>query len=325
MTPIPQLTGKAGDTFGLVIDDQKVKRCTHHVQYYHTFRPLTTGEWQGGSHRVGMRLRTYLLAGGAGILALSGAMALGPLGWVRAHLAPITQPVAAAFALKGATAADDVAGALREQLAKLGGENAEMRARLSEYSQIQGEGKVSAERVVIARGRIIGRTRRSGRRYLELDIGRVDGVVKGMPVAMGWTLVGQVAGTDDGRCLVQELTDAECRVAAMVLDMGAGKETPGEGGSAKPTVPTRLCEGVVAGTGRRNELILTFIDASPELPLRPGLAVVTAGADGRFPAGMVVGSISEANHAGTDTWQVRITQPRDPELAESLLVLRFDR
>ena len=316
MTPIPQLAGKAGDTFRLVIDDQKVKRCTHHVPGYHAFHPLTTGESHGEYHRVVMRLRTYLLAGGAGIVALSGAISLGPLGWLRAHLAPLTQPVATALAPRGATAADDVAGALHEQIAKLGAQNAEMRARLSEYAQIQGEGKASPERVVVAR---------SGRRYLELDIGRVDGVVKGMPVAMGWTLVGQVAGTDDGRCLVQELTDAECRVAAMVLDMGAVNDTPGEGDSAKPTVPTRLCEGVLAGTGRRNELVLTFIDAAPELPLRPGLAVVTAGADGRFPAGMVLGSISEANHAGTDAWQVRVIQPRDPELAESLLVLRFDR
>ena len=118
-----------------------------------------------------MRLRTYLIAGGAGILALSGTMAFGPMGWLRSHLAPLTQPVAEAFAAKGTTAADDVAGGLREQVAKLGAENAEMRIRLSEYAQIQGEGKVPAERVVIARGRIIGRTRRSGRRYLELDIG----------------------------------------------------------------------------------------------------------------------------------------------------------
>lgn len=272
-----------------------------------------------------MRLSTYLIAAGAGIVALSGTTTWGPLGWMRTHLAPLTQPVSEALAAEGTTAADDVAGALLEQVAKLGAENAELRTRLGEYAQIQGEGKVPADRVVVARGRIISRTRRSGRRYMELDIGRVDGVVKGMPVAMGWTLVGQIAGTDDGRCLVQELTDGECRVAAMVLDLGAGPESAAEGESAKSTAPTRLCEGVLAGTGRRDGLVLTFIDAAPELPLRPGLAVVTAGADGRFPAGMVLGSISEAHHGGTDAWQVRVAQPRDPELAESLLVLRFDR
>lgn len=272
-----------------------------------------------------MRLRTYLLAGGAGILAVSEAMSVGPLGWVRSHVASVTQPVAEALAPTGMTAGDDVAGSLREQVARLGAENAELRTRLGEYAHIQGEGKVPADRVVIARGRIIGRTRRSGRRYLELDIGRVDGVVKGMPVAMGWTLVGQIAGTDDGRCLVQELTDSECRVAATVMEANPGDGASRGGETAKSTAPTRLCEGVLAGTGRRDELRLTFVDAAPELPLRPGLAVVTAGADGRFPAGMVLGSISEASHAGTDAWQVKVTQPRDPELAESLLVLRFDR
>lgn len=265
-----------------------------------------------------MRVRTYVIAGFAWLAALLGATALAPLAWVRTRVAPLLQPVAAALAPTGTAAADDVRESLQTQIAKLAADNTELRARLEDYTQISGEGKVPAERVVVARGRVIGRTRRSGRRYLELDIGRVDGVVKGMPVAMGWTLVGQVAGTDDGRCLIQEVTDAESRVAAVVLDVGASD------GSLTPP-PTRLCEGVVAGTGRRDDLVLTFIDASAELPLRPGLAIVTAGADGRFPSGMVLGSIREASHAGTDAWQVRIAQPRDPELAESLLILRFDR
>ncbi len=266
-----------------------------------------------------MRVRTYVIAGVAGAVALLGSTALAPLAWMRGHLAPLLQPVAAALAPTGTAAADDVLETMHTQIAKLAADNAELRARLEDYTHIQGEGKVPAERVVVARGRVIGRTRRSGRRYLELDIGRVDGVVKGMPVAMGWTLVGQIAGTDDGRCLVQEITDAESRVAALVLDV------EGADGSPKPQSPTRLCEGVVAGTGRRNDLLLTFIDASPEMPLRPGLAVVTAGTDGRFPSGMVLGSIREASHAGTDAWQVRVAQPRDPEVAESLLILRFDR
>jgi cell shape-determining protein MreC len=55
------------------------------------------------------------------------------------------------------------------------------------------------------------------------------------------------------------------------------------------------------------------------------MAVVTSGAEGRFPAGMVLGSIREASHAGTEAWQVSIMQARDPELAESLLVLRSER
>ncbi len=283
-----------------------------------------------------MHRRTYLIVGGASVLVLFSAAALGPLGWLRSRLAPLMQPVASAFSARGLVAADDPAATWREQVAKLAADNTELRARLSEYGQIQGEGKIPVERVVVARGQIIGRTRRSGRRYLELDIGRVDGVIKGMPVAMGWTLVGQVAGTDDGRCLVQELTDGESRVAAMVLDPGAGtaaaveeslpKRTDNEKTPAdKSDGAVRLCEGVLAGNGRRGELTLTFIDAGADLPLRAGLSVVTAGADGRYPAGLVLGTIREATHAGTDAWQVRVKQPRDPELAESLLVLRFDR
>lgn len=265
-----------------------------------------------------MRVRVYVIAGVAGALALLGSTAIAPLPWLRAYLAGGLQPLAASVAPGGRTAADDVVATLQEQIAKLSGDNIELRARLEGYAQIEGEGKVLAERVVVARGRVIGRTRRSGRRYVELDIGRVDGVAKGMPVAMGWSLVGEVVGTDDGRCLVQELTDVESRVAAMVLAV------QGNEGAAK-SPPIRLCEGVAAGLGRRRELQLNFIAAAPDVQLRPGMAVVTSGAEGRFPAGMVLGSIREASHAGTEAWQVSIMQARDPELAESLLVLRSER
>lgn len=256
-----------------------------------------------------MRLRTAVVAAVVGGLAV-----LGPLAWLRGWAAPVVGTLAGAVSPAGRASADEPEAVLREQVVRLGAENAVLRGRLAEYGAIEGEGKATPERVVVARGRVIGRTRRASRRFIELDVGRVDGVVKGMAVAMGWTLVGQVSGTDDGRCLVQEITDGESRVAAAVVD-------PGDAARA----PVRLCEGVLAGRGRRDLLGLEFIETSPELALTPGLGVITAGSDGRFPAGLVLGAIRSASHAGGEAWQVEVAPSRDPELAESLLVLRFDR
>ena len=254
-------------------------------------------------------MRVVMIAAG-----VAGLLLLGPLAWLRGWLAPAMSFAAGAVAPSGQTAAQVPDAVLREQVARLGSENTMLRARLADYAAISGEGRVDPATVVVARGRIISRTRRVARRYLELDVGRVDGVAKDMAVVMGWTLVGQVTGTDDGRCLVQEVTDSESRVAAAVLSAVEG---------VKP--PERLCEGVLAGRGRRGDMGLEFVETAAHLVLFPGMAVVTAGADGRFPAGLVLGEIRSASHAGGEAWQVTVAPLRDPELAESLLVLRLQR
>ena len=256
-----------------------------------------------------MRMRVVLMAAG-----VAGLLLVGPLAWLRGWLAPAITLATSALASTGQVPAEAPAAVLREQVAHLGSENTMLRARLADYAAISGEGRVDPMTVVVARGRIISRTRRVARRYLELDVGRVDGVATGMAVVMGWTLVGQVTGTDDGRCLVQEITDSESRVAAAVQGAGDG---------IKP--PERLCEGVLAGRGRRGELGLEFVETAADLVLSPGMAVVTAGSDGRFPAGLVLGEIRSASHAGGEAWQVAVAPTRDPELAESLLVLRLPR
>ena len=255
-----------------------------------------------------MRRTNSLIAGLAAVV-----MVLGPLAWVRGWLAPAMSVATAIFAPAGHNPEEEPDEVLREQVARLGAENAVLRSRLAEYAAIQGEGRIPPERVVVARGRIIARTRRAGRRFLELDVGRIDGVTKGMAVTLGWSLVGQVTGTDDGRCLVQEITDSESRVAAVVL-------TPGKE-AAKP--PERVCEGVLAGTGKRQSLTLDFVDGGGDFELEPGLQVVTAGSDGRLPATLVLGTILTASHAGTSAWQVEVSPARDPEVAESLLVVRY--
>ncbi len=274
-----------------------------------------------------MRRTTAIVAGLAAVLVV-----VGPLAWLRGWLAPMVRAATATLAPDGRTSADAPDEVLREQVAHLGAENAVLRARLADYAAIQGEGGVPPERVVVARGRIIARTRRAGRRYLELDVGRVDGVAKGMAVTIGWTLVGQVAGSDDGRCLVQELTDSDSRVAAVVLSASKKPAAPEKPAASETSIPPekaaeaptiRLCEGVLAGTGKSQSLSLEFVDGGGDLELLAGQAVVTAGSDGRFPATLVLGTIVSASHAGTTAWQVVVAPARDPDAAESVLVVRY--
>jgi rod shape-determining protein MreC len=197
--------------------------------------------------------------------------------------------------------------ALREQVVQLNSENVILRTRLNDYLSIRGEGGFPPEQVVVVRARIIARTQRSGRRYLELDSGAVDGVAKGMVVCCGWSLIGLVAGVQEGSCLVQEVTDSECRVPALLLD---GQKI--------------IAEGVVAGNGKRNQVLLDFVEDRAGITVAAGQLVVTSHADTKFPAGLVIGTVTKADHASTaDHWHIEVTPLRIGESCESLLVLKF--
>jgi rod shape-determining protein MreC len=216
--------------------------------------------------------------------------------WQRAMVAAEGQP----------TPAQRLAAA-EEQVIQLNAENVLLRTRLGEYLAIRGEGGLPPEQVVVVRARIIGRTQRLGRRYLELDAGAVDGVAKGMAVCCGWSLVGLVAGVQEGRCLVQQLTDAESRVPAALFN--------GE---------KMLAEGVVTGTGKRGQLLLDFVEDREGIDVAPGQHVVTAGSDARLPAGLVIGTVTSATRSSTaDHWHIEVAPLRIAEAAESLLVLKF--
>jgi hypothetical protein len=245
------------------------------------------------------------------------ALVLGGSGmgiWIWARLRPVVQPLQRGLAGDGA-AVDGADVLLREQLARLGAENAVLRNRIAEYQQIKGEGGIAPQRVVVARARVVGRTARQGRRWCELDVGAVDGVLRGMAVSSGWTLLGIVGGLQDGRSLVQQVGDSESRIAAVIID------------------PARqvLAEGVIAGTGQRDRFDLLHVAGREGLDIRPGLAVVSAGSDGRLPFGLVLGEVETARPPGAaagrgpgDRWQITVRALRSADDVESVLVLRFD-
>jgi cell shape-determining protein MreC len=239
----------------------------------------------------------------AGVTIAVAVTGLGRVAWNRIGkpLEPLQRGMA------HARGGDDELVALREQVIRLNAENVVLRTRLSEYLSIKGEGGVPPEQAVVVRARVISRTHRAGRRYCELDAGAVDGVLKGMPVCSGWSLIGVVSGLQDGRCLVQEITDSESRIPAAIVDE-----------------QQKLAEGVLVGGGRAGQVSLDFVEHRERLSIAPGMHVVTAGADGRLPAGLVLGTITKAELAtGADHWRIELTPVRDTGNVESLLLMRF--
>ena len=232
------------------------------------------------------------------VLAVGGAAALwGRPGWL---LTPWQRAVAPSGEQHSALRT------LQDQVARLSAENALLHARLKQYASITGEGGFPPERVVVARGRIVARTTRTGRRFLELDAGTADGVVRDLPVADGWNLVGLTAGMREGRCLMQDLTDCESRIPASIVD-GTGV----------------VVEGVLAGTGEPGFARLDFIEPREGLRIDVGMAVVSAGSDGRLPPGLGIGHIESAGRGtGAEHWKLRVRLSGDASASESLLVLR---
>ncbi len=240
-----------------------------------------------------------LLAVATGVLATGGAAALwGRPGWL---LTPWQRAVAPSGEQH------DALKSLQDRVTRLTAENALLRARLKQYGSIAGEGSFPPEQVVAARGRIVGRTARTGRRFIELDVGTADGVLRDLPVADGWNLVGLTAGMREGRCLVQDLADSESRVPASIVDATGV-----------------IAEGVLAGAGEPGFARLDFIEPRDGLRIDAGMAVVSAGSDGRLSPGLSIGRIESAGRgSGGEHWQLRVRLSGDAGAAESLLVLRL--
>jgi cell shape-determining protein MreC len=230
-------------------------------------------------------------------------LALGGASWVVGGTAWLTTPWQRWWASGGPDSERDQ---LLQQVVRLNAENAMLRSRLDQYRRIAGEGNFPPIQVAVARGRIVGRTARAGRRYVELDAGAGDGVVRDLPACDGWALAGMVTGLTEGRGLVQEITDSESRIPAAII--AAGKV---------------LAEGVLAGSGDPRECRLDFIEPRDDLRIEAGMQVVTAGSDGRLPPGMVLGGIVRAVRGiGAEHWRILVRPAAATATVESLLILR---
>lgn len=229
-----------------------------------------------GKHRPAFLLAALLLAA---LLAPAGPMGLrARLGFLYSPLALLAGDAPAGPPLPGGEAGSarllEEIAALRAQVEGLRQENGNLR----EFHGLRFEARSLPARVLSAN--ILAVDRLSPlRRSLLLDVGTGDGVAPGQAVVAGRSLLGLVSEAGAGWCQVRLLDDPggksddpAARVAVQVLRPGLGKA---------------VADGVVLGE-RRGVLRLRLVPAGA---VQPGDLVVTAAADPRVPAGLLVGVV----------------------------------
>lgn len=201
--------------------------------------------------------------------------------------------------------------ALRELAVRLHAENLELRRRLEEYAEVEARVAAGAPLRILCRSRVVARSGRRGRHFLEIDAGLAEGVERGLAVSSGWSLVGMVVGEQAGRSLVRLLHDPESRIPARLVDVDqTGEET-------------LLSLGLCIGTGRVDRLRLDFVEQRPGLDPAPGMMAISAGGPEGIPPGLVLGRVVEVERSpDRDHWQIALEPLRPLASEASLLVLR---
>lgn len=144
-------------------------------------------------------------------------------------------------------------------------ENARLKAML-------GYVEASVDQEIVAR--VIGLNPSPQFQSIRINRGEDDGVRVGMPVVTPEGVVGQVVRTVGGSSDVMLLTDPSSRIGG-VLQRSRGRAT-------------------VVGMGDGRQLALTLVRREEDVQERD--VVVTAGSDGVFPPGLMIGSVRDVQH-----------------------------
>lgn len=171
---------------------------------------------------------------------------------------------------------------VRAQNEALLGENAALRRQLNALTEARAEnerlkkllGYSEANPAVEVPARVIGINPTATVLSVRIDRGEDDGIAKGMPVVTADGVVGQILRTTAGYADVMLITDVNSKIGVRVQDRRSHATASGASQSLRvDSAPLRL------ENAKRTE---EFND---------GEVIVTAGTDGVFPPGIVVGRI----------------------------------
>jgi rod shape-determining protein MreC len=135
-------------------------------------------------------------------------------------------------------------------------------------------------------GTVIGRDPIPFLRYVQIDIGSDEGLLRGMPVVTDQGLIGRVDAVTAGAARVQLITDANSAVNVHL--------------------PATQTDAMLVGsvTGELN------LDMIPQdVVVKPGDLVLTSGLGGSYPADIVVGQVISVRKRETDLFQTATIQP----------------
>lgn len=161
-------------------------------------------------------------------------------------------------------------------------QNEDLRKKLN-FSQAHPQYILKAAQV---RGRVIGSEPNNFMSVLIVDVGKGDGIEKGMPVVTERGLVGHIhkVGTNWAKVLL--IVDPSSSVAALVQSSRA--------------------PGLVSGR-LGQDLFMTYIPQEDTVSV--GDVVMTSGMGGNYPKELVIGQITEVTQRDIDTFQRATVRP----------------
>ncbi len=216
---------------------------------------------------------------------------------------------------------------LRQSLVRLHSENIEITRKLQAVTQLAQQDFRKVPRILEA-GILVAGDASDWHSTFILDRGSRDGIEVGQAVVWGRHLVGRVVGVGPYLSRVRTIVDPGFRMRARVArppQPSAGGKPPGPGGSAgtAPTllVPERLL-GLVEGDGK-DGCELVWILAEEQVQV--GDIVVSVEENrGRWPGGLVFGSVIEASTAHGPYYRIRVQPGVDLRSLTSVFVLKID-
>ena len=149
------------------------------------------------------------------------------------------------------------------------------------------------------RGRVIGSEPNNFMSVLIIDIGKRDGIAKGMPVVTERGLVGHIRSVGTNWSKVLLLIDPSSSVAALVQSSRA--------------------PGLVSGR-LGQQLVMSYIPQEDQISV--GDVILTSGMGGRYPKTLVIGQVTDVQQRDIDTFQQATVHPSvDFGRLETVLVI----
>ncbi|MCB2180271.1 rod shape-determining protein MreC [bacterium] len=163
--------------------------------------------------------------------------------------------------------------ALQQQVTEV-----ELLSSLLDFARSQRENEYVAATVVY-------RDPRPFLKYIIIDIGSDDGVLKGMPVVSAEGLVGRVDAVTASAARVMLITDASSSVNVVIQPSGASAVLEG-------SVPSDLSLDLIA----------------QDENVSPGDLILTSGLGGVYPADILVGQVANVRSTATELFQQAAVQ-----------------
>lgn len=239
--------------------------------------------------RVGVAILMVILA--IGVIFLGQQGLFGPVGSaIVAPLIPVQQFISNTyFTIYNTIFAPSDLAELRErnaelesQIAQLTNENAQLKELEAQYNVVAGlldYASANPDREYLAAD-VVARDESLFLRYVLLNKGTNDGVIRGMPVVTDQGLVGLITEATANASKVILITDASAAVNVRLQDSRA--------------------EGVLIGQ-ESGELRLLYI--TQDADMKTGDRVVTSGLGGTYPSGIVVGTVASVRKRTNDVSQ----------------------